>query len=343
MLGLVLIAATLGTSCRHSGAHACSPFGNPPAKFLSNVIPQCNQGVRIGPWKDSDGIDRYACLYEPAQASRSKPLPMVVWLHPSLFAADILESTTNLLDYLGTANLSGERRPGFILLAPEGRNTEHYYAWPDNSGKGWDNWYRQFSPEGDVTMNGQLYRENVDAATIDHFIAAEEASGKIDPKRIYVSGWSNGAAMAYAYGLSRPKIAAIGVYSATDPYEMVLDPCPQTPVAAAPSNNSQLQIFNPHVPSYQIHNDCDIAGICPNVLMLESQLRALGSSVTDIIIDAAQNQVAQCNDNCGTNKDGDLRNLSAGTRGVANHLRWPKKWTGAMLDFFRQHPLSSAQ
>lgn len=339
VFGLTLIAAAV-SGCQHdTAAHACSQFGDPPAKFISNVVPACKRGVRIGPWKDSDGTDRYACLYEPAQAAASKPLPLVVWLHPSLFAADIVETQTNLLYYLKSANVSGDpNRPGFILLAPEGRDTTHYYSWPDDKGKGWDNWYRQFSPDGEVTVAGVKYKENVDAAAIDHFIAAEEASGKVDTKRVYVSGWSNGGAMAYAYGLARPQIAAIGVYSAPDPYRFVLDPCPQTPVSRAPDNSSELQVFNPRVASYQVHNACDIAGLCPNALRLESRLRALGGTVTDVIIDANQNQVRACDSSCGTDANGDLHNFGASTRGGAHHLRWPSEWTARLLEFFRQHP-----
>ena len=77
---------------------------------------------------------------------------------------------TNLLDFLKTANVSDDpSRPGFILLAPQGRNTTHYYPPPDRTGTGWDNWYRQFNPQGAVTVAGKTYAENVDAATIDHF------------------------------------------------------------------------------------------------------------------------------------------------------------------------------
>ena len=39
--------------------------------------------------------------------------------------------------------------------------------------------------------------ENADAATIDHFIAAEVTTENVDTRRIYVSGWSNGAAMGF--------------------------------------------------------------------------------------------------------------------------------------------------
>jgi hypothetical protein len=292
-------------------------------------------------WKDSDGTDRFACWYEPPRTSELKPLPLVVYLHPSLFPADSVENLTNLLDFLSRADLSGDlTRPGFILLAPEGRNTSHYYLAPDANGPGWDNWYRQFSPNGDVTVDGQLFRQNVDAAAIDHFIAMAVASGKVDKNRVYLTGWSNGAAMAYAYGLSRPGIAAIAVYSAPDPYEMALDPCPQVPVTTSPRDNRELQVFNIGVPAYQVHNNCDIAGICPNVLFLEGQLRALGGNISDTIINHDQKAVDKCDDSCGTNHDGDLYNLNAAVRGTANHIRWPDQWTAAMLDFFRRHPLN---
>jgi predicted esterase len=321
-------------------AQACTPFGDPPAQFYSTTAPICERGTRIGPWKDGDHTARYACLYEPPQAATGKPLPLVVFIHPSLYSAGSIASNTNLLDYLASANVSDDpARPGFIVLAPQGRDTHHYYAWPDEHGSGWDNWYRQFSPQGDVTVGGKRYAENVDATAIDHFIAAEVAIGKVDQARIYLTGWSNGAAMAYAYGLSRPGIAAIAVYSAPDPYETVPDVCFQKPVTTAPTSNRELQIFNTQLPTYQVHNACDISGLCPNALRLEGQLRALGGNVTDTIIDHGQNAVTKCDDSCGTNPNGDLYNLEAMMIGTANHIRWPNKWTAAMLDFFRRHPL----
>lgn len=339
---LALSCCTLVAACKKPESVTCSPFGDSPATLFENYIPACNEGSRLGPWKDRDGLARHACLYEPDHVSSTKPLPLVVFIHPSLFAADILERWTNLLDYLGTADVTGDpHRRGFILLAPEGRNIHHYYPPPDASGLGWDNWYRQFSPSGDVTVNGRVYPENVDAATIDHFIAEEVATGKVDRNRIYLTGWSNGGAMAYAYGLNRLNIAAAAIYSAPDPFELALDLCPQHPVTAAPAAISELPIANPHLPTYQVHNSCDIAGLCPNIRFFAGQLRALGLDATNTIIDHDQNAVAQCEDRCGTNKDGDLLNFNASSRGAMNHLRWPDKWTPKMLDFLRDHPLKT--
>jgi len=340
LLLIALIGSLLVIACKRPESVSCSPFGDPPAALFSNWVPKCNKGVLLGPWKDRDGIERHACLYEPADVSSAKPLPLVVFIHPSLFPADVLEHWTNLLDHLATANLSGDpARPGLILLAPEGRDIHHYYPPPDASGLGWDNWYRQFDPGGDITRDGHLYAKNVDATAIDHFIAEEVATGKVDRDRIYLAGWSNGGSMAYAYGLNRPNIAAAAIYSAPDPYHLAPDSCPQQPVATAPSVDTQLQIINPHLPTYQVHNSCDIAGICPNIGFFLGQLRALGSDASDVIIDHDQNQVDRCDDSCGTSIEGDLSNFNAATHGALNHLRWPDKWTAKMIDFLRDHPL----
>ncbi|HEX3409673.1 MAG TPA: PHB depolymerase family esterase [Candidatus Binataceae bacterium] len=340
-VALLLVAVAAATSIADVPQQACGPFGNPPAKLIAAVVPKCPDGTTIGPWKDTDGTARYACLYEPPNTSTSKPLPLIVYLHPSLANADSVRRFTNLLDFLKSANVSDDpSRPGFILLAPQGRNTSHYYPPPDRTGTGWDNWYRQVNPGGPTKAGGTDYPENVDAATIDHFIAAIEATGKVDRNRIYLTGWSNGGGMAYLYGLNRPGIAAVGVYSASNPFRLRPDPCPQDPVAGTPANYRQLKVFNPKLPTYQVHNSCDIGGICPNALLLEEKLTALGGSVSDTIIDRNQRATAACSAVCGSDSNGGLRNPFAAMIGMAHHLRWPRAWTAAMLDFFRRHPLS---
>lgn len=35
--------------------------------------------------------------------------------------------------------------------------------------------------------------ENLDVKAIDHFLDEVVATGRVDPKQIYVMGWSNGA------------------------------------------------------------------------------------------------------------------------------------------------------
>jgi hypothetical protein len=311
----------------------CTAYGDPPATLIANIVPLCTGGTRLGPWNDSGGTPRYACLYEPEGASASTPLPMLVYIHPSLVTADSLEESTNILDYIDTFDLSGNpSRPGFIVLAPEGRDTTHYYPTADAVGPGWDNWYRQFNPT--ITTPP----ENVDAATIDHFIASMITTGIVDQNRIFLSGWSNGAAMAYEYGLNRGNIASIAVYSAPDPYAFTVDPCQQTPVLNKPPTISQIEITAPQVATYQVHNSCDLAGICPNTERLETRLKGIGVVAGDQIIGSLdpldQSAATACNPLCGSDPDGDSNN----TLGGQNHLRWPTDWTTTMLAFLKSHP-----
>lgn len=344
---LWLLSVALVVACSHppketAGAGACGPFGNAPAGKVSEVHPNCGDGKLLGPWKDADGVDRYACLYVPDSPGANRKLPMVVYMHPSLFPAGWI-TQTNILAYMNSASLSGDpRNAGYIVLAPEGRNTTHYYPFPDSQGVGWDNWYRQLSPGGAVKVGGTEYAENVDAATIDHFIAEQVMAGNADTDRIYVTGWSNGAAMAYLYALNRSAIAAAAVYSGPDPFGAFNDPCPQVPVAHAPANDREVQIFNPHVPIMHVRNSCDIGGMCPSGEKLDAELRQAGVATEDMILDDSGRRVKECTSSCGTNPMGEtsaFANPIGAAVGLKNHTRWPLEWTETMLVFFREHPL----
>lgn len=340
-LCLLLIAGAIACgNAANRNAQACGPFGNLPARIIGTVKRDCDGGKLLGPWKDADRTDRYACLYEPRSAGVNNRLPMVVYLHPSLFPVGP-SRWTNLLEYQDSVSLSEDvTKAGFIVLAPQGRKTTHYYPFPNDSGAGWDNWYRQLSPAGEVKVGDTSYRGNVDATAIDHFIAEEVATGKVDKNRIYMTGWSAGAAMGYLYALNRPSIAALAVYSAPNPFGALDDPCPQKPVTGAPLNDRQIQIFNPHVPTMHIHNSCDIVGICPNGEKLESDLRPLGVEVQDMILGPLGRPMNACMASCGTDPNGDAGlNPLGWTLGVVDHLQWPRKQTPAMLKFFRSHPL----
>lgn len=322
----------------------CSPFGNGPQQLLGDPKPQCSGGKALGGFKDSNGTPRYACLYEPANASASKPLPLVVYLHPSTVTADSV-TATKLLGSLKSANVSGDSsKLGFILLAPEGRKTTHLYGppgTPDSADLGWDVWYRQSSPAGDVTVNDTLYVENVDAAAIDHFIGEEVATGKVDTNRIFLTGWSNGATMAFLYALSRPNIAAVAPYSGPDPFGFLFtDTCYQTPVVEVPKDDTQLQVYNPTVPILHVHNNCDISGSCPNAEKFVMEMLPLGIFVHDAIINGPQAPANGCDFSCGVSIDGSFAEINPGDPGVKNHIRWPTNWNSAILDFFRRHPLN---
>jgi dienelactone hydrolase len=338
----LLILAGTGHCAGAAKDSACGPFGDPPADTINAEKPSCWGGKLLGPWNDSNGTARYACVYEPTPKVARDRLPMVVYLHPSMFGTETIQFT-NLLHYQDVVSLRGDhRKNGYFVLAPAGRKTTHYYPFPDKTGMGWDNWYRQLNPAGDVKIGATIYRENVDAAAIDHFIAEEEAGGKVDADRIYMTGWSNGAAMAYLYALNRPKISAVAVYSAPDPFGALNDSCPQTPVTRQPRSDGEIQIFNPRVPTLHVHNACDVAGLCPNCEKLSSELTKIGVSVEDYVVNSLGEPAVSCMRACGVNPNGDpslTSNPLGWSLGMSNHSRWPLSWTRTMLYFFRGNSL----
>ncbi len=336
---------------------ACNPFGDNPAPvepfFDALWGPTCigQGGQKMDSWQDSDGNARQSCLYLPRSASTANKLPLVVYLHPSLVGPDLSLPITNVREQLNTADLTGDpNRPGFIMVAPYGRVTGRYYPLPDQGlTVGWDNWYRQMDPNG-RTIDGTAYAENVDAATIDHYLNEVIASGMVDTSRIYVMGWSNGSAMATLYVLNRPQIASAAIYSSPDPFQAFNDPCPQDPITAFPKDDTQLELFNPNVPMYQVHNDCDIAGLCPNSNFLAQTLATnQADNMTMQMIDSLEASTNTCLDICGTDPSanyagiddltGYLESLPGYSLGTVNHLRWPDLWTSAMFEFLRDHPL----
>src|SRR5258708_34239157 len=98
---ILLIASIVGLACvsvakADAAANTCGPYGDPSAAVISEVKPNCGHGELLGPWKDADGIDRYACLYAPATGSNRK-LPIIVYLHPALFGGGTCVTTNTRL------------------------------------------------------------------------------------------------------------------------------------------------------------------------------------------------------------------------------------------------------
>ncbi len=85
----------------------------------------------------------------------------------------------------------------------------------------------------------RINRENVDdvgfiAALIDHLIKGMN----IDPKRVYVTGMSNGAIMSYRLGCElSEKIAAIAPVAGSIPQNLLLTCSPSRPISVLAINN----------------------------------------------------------------------------------------------------------
>jgi pimeloyl-ACP methyl ester carboxylesterase len=208
------------------------------------------------------------------------------------------------------------------MLLVAGRDTEHFYPFPDDVGLGWDNWHRNLDRTSPTL--------NVDVATIDHFIAETKQRGIVDDRRVYLSGWSNGAAMAQLYGLNTPGIAAAAVYSAPDPFDDATDPCPQKAFG-----NNRLALMH-------VGNHCDIIGICDSsaALMRDLGSRGLANPVVDVRVNALLQEVQGCSAESSCRAPENFGNLiELGDIGAVNHLRWPYGYTDRMLTFLRDNPL----
>ncbi len=313
----------IGDGCAGIYGDTPRPAGPSPVGTLANLYPVellCPlRGGELLIWTDPLGTPREACLHTPANASAATPLPLLTFLGGSLFPGDP-QTILNGLEFLvDTGDLSGDpARPGYSFLVIEGRDKEHFYPFPDDHAWGFDNWYRNFD-RNDPALN-------VDVATIDHFIAEVKARGVVDPRRSYLSGHSNGAAMAMIYGLNTPGIAAMSVYSSPDPFRDIGDPCPQAPFG----NNLR--------PVMTIHNDGDSAGICQTGS--ENFAKTMAASLPQVeyrhfIINLQQQETTQCDASCSY--DGNPAQLA--TLGSLRHLIWPTQWTGRMLEFLRDRPL----
>ncbi len=319
--------AAASTGPGSTDSKTCSvPYGDAPRPLtdsLDGLLAVTNICLTVGGemlnYTDAYGEARAACAVIPKTATPQTPLPMVVWLHPSLFPIDSID-LTGFLVAKSNADLTGDpARQGFILLLPAGRDTQHIYPFPDNTGLGWDNWYRNLD-----RSSGSL---NVDAEAIDHFIGAMTSRGVVDTDRIYMSGWSNGASMALLYALNTPQIAAAAVYSAPAPYSDINDPCAQSPFASV------------QTPIYDIHNSCDIIGTCQTGQQFHKDLAQRYPSLQQqlVIVDALKNPTADqtCVASCASSAivPGEL------SPGTVNHLVWPINRNQDMFTFLREHPL----
>lgn len=311
----------------------CTQYGDPPAKILTpleslptglqDLIDICHGEIING--TDNTGKMRSACFYANPSSTKDKPLPLLLWLHPSAVQTTLSFPLTGIDEVRTTQSLNDQdpSRLGFSYILPLGRNTIHQYPIPDNNTPGWDNWYRNFDRSSPDL--------NADADWIDKSIQYAKSHIPTDNQRIFMSGWSNGAAMAEIYALNTDGIAAASVYSAPDPYRDSQDPCTQVPYPKFAT------------PTRDLHNQCDIIGICTTGKYFNDDLRKRYPSlkksivVIDVLTTAvtSRDDKAQCDPACQGN--------CAVTTGSAAHLRWPSaRNTDTIFAFLKQNPLPAS-
>ncbi len=136
------------------------------------------------------GRERTYSIFRPAPLDRRMPVPLVVVLHGGFGTGSQAEKSYHW-DEEATAQ-------GFVV------------AYPDGVRRSWN---------AGGTCCGPAFKDNVDdVGFLDDLIRTVSAAENIDRRRIYITGISNGAAMAYRYACDgHQKVAAIGSVSGTMP------------------------------------------------------------------------------------------------------------------------------
>jgi len=176
VLGLVALAG----ACRDRSEPA-APSTNPsglatPAPSAAPVATGTSHASF-----DHDGLERTYRLFVPPQAASARPasLPLVVALHGGLGTGDQFAETSTFEDVA--------KREGFVVVFPDGVDR----TW--NGGR----------------CCGQAVTKRVDdTGFLATLIESLSGSLPIDRTRVFVTGHSNGAIMAFRFGCERADMVA---------------------------------------------------------------------------------------------------------------------------------------
>jgi poly(3-hydroxybutyrate) depolymerase len=332
-----LAACTANAPCRGiAGKTIKDPIDLPTCRTTKKDRPAFDDGPPRQ-WVDSvTGEPRAACVFEPPGTSSAARVPLVVFFHGSHGSAGDAYDAALLRAKAASFHLGGAGAPqGFVLASVQGRNLE----WPNKNppGSHHDFYFRDLaSPSA-----------NPDIRNADRLVDELAAKGNVDPARIYVMGWSNGAFFASLYSIARHdtptpaghRVAAAVAFAGGDPFS-------NTTPNASPSC-AMTTVPTTHAPIQLIHRACDTIVPCntaqgsdaPPGFDVESWARTLRErahdpNVVDILLDRAGHTVQTCEASCGM------------LEGTTDHLRWPDGVADrggidsepVMLAFLRDHP-----
>ena len=283
------------------------------------TIPDCRTHARNRPtfddgaprhWTDAvNGQHRAACVFRPPGTSASSPRPLLVFLHGAGGSARAIYDNTLLRAKAATFDLGD--RPGFILAADQGRNLA-----PSVNGH-------------PASSRHEFYDRNFatspDVRNLDLLFDTLVSEGGVDPRRIYLTGWSNGAFFSQLYALVRHqtptpggnRIAAVAVFDGADPLE---PPTPLNPGCAyRPYPRSSLPVFIAHRACSIVW--CDAAQASGRAFnapgfdvrgwlaLLRGPIGA--TDVTELLLDHGGAAVTSCAERC------------PGVEALVDHIRWP--------------------
>lgn len=281
-------------SVREPESGVCVAAQGAPDTDISRIVgrPACRD-AQVLEWRDPGGSPRYACVFTPKGGDARGPLPLVIFFHDPEDDPTSVDKKTGLRKHLSTFALSGDAaRPGFVVLAPEGRHIHH--------GK--------LGSMFDADYTGP---DNVDVATVDHFVAELDDRKLVDRRRIYAIGASYGGHMAATYAMMRAdRVAAFGVIDMDEP-------------------RAVWSCGGPPPPAMVLYRACDAVVSCESVERWLRTREAAGAETPALRLGAAGEDEPSCS----------TRNKCTDLKGTANHHRWPKTREVDLLRFLSAHAI----
>lgn len=276
-----------GVCVRESGA---------PDREVRRIVgrPAC-RGAQILEWKDSEGAPRYACVISPPGVETRAPLPLVIFFPDGEDDPTAVDKETGLRKLGATTNLGGDpSHTGFIVLAVQGRHIK--------KGK-----------RGSIFDTDYTGPDNVDVATVDHFLGELEDKSLVDKRRIYALGAAYGGQMAATYAMMRAdRVAAFAAYAADAPA-------------------AEWSCAGPPPPAMIVYRACDGFFSCESVERWLRARDALSAETAWLRLGAANEEEPNCA----------VKNKCTPVKSEGNHRRWPKGRELDLLRFFGRHALGS--
>jgi phospholipase/carboxylesterase len=132
-------------------------------------------------------VQEFACYYDLYLPERAKPAPLLIALHG--YGGD-------KSSMLRLARRINER--DFVIAAPQGPHQHLVYPTKDNPKLGYGfGWLSNFKPEESVALHHQLLRQ---------IIAEQGAVGVIDPRRVFLLGFSQACGVNFRFAFTQPEL-----------------------------------------------------------------------------------------------------------------------------------------
>ncbi|HEV8325043.1 MAG TPA: PHB depolymerase family esterase [Myxococcota bacterium] len=272
----------------------------------------------------SGGVDRTLLLYIPPSYDGHKPLPLVLVLHGFGGTGLAMSDTTGMSDKANDE--------GFFVAYLNGTACNPAAGDPgcrvEHPGQGWNS---GLTPSLGITVDDVQFVRDV--------VTALETELRVDARRVYAAGFSNGAFMTHRLARELPDLlAAVALAEGT----IGRDPEDDGSFLTLPDATGAIPILILHgerdtTVTYSGLPDAVIPGLCPCKSVDEAvaywvehdRCRGPSSSETDTGTDGPTTTTRYAG--CFANNDVVLIDLAEG----AHH--WPSIGTDAAWDFFSKH------